>query len=555
METADRLARCREAWGRHAWAEAYECLMRADGDSPLGAEELERLATAAYLSGHDRQSTDAWARAHRARLDADDPEQAVLSAFWLAFGLIQRGEMAEGGGWLTRAEHLVEERRLDCVGCGYLLVPRALMSIERGAHDDGDALFERAGSIADRFDDADLRAMSRIGRGQASFCAGRPVEGADRFDEAMVSVVSGELSPVVAGIVYCAVIDACQQAFDVRRARAWTTALTRWCDAQRELVPYRGQCLVHRSQVLQLEGAWEDAVSEARRAREQLSEPPHPAIGMAHYQLGELQRLRGDLDDAEASYLRAQELGRPPQPGLALVRLAQGEVDAAAAAIDAAVAGAGDAIAHARLLPALVEIMLAAGRLDRARRGADELAAVADRGDSAYLRAAAAQAAGNVALAEGDPHTALTHLRAAWRAWCRLEIPYEAARAQVGIASACRAVGDRETSRLERAGARRTFAQLGAAGALSDLSDLEDEDDPEGQVDDADAADTAGTGLSPRELQVLRRVAGGMTNRAIADDLFISIKTVERHLSNVFVKLGVPNRAAATAIAYESELL
>ncbi len=550
MVTADRLASCRDAFDRHAWAEAYECLARADREAELAIDELERLATAAYLSGHDRQSTDAWIRAHRARLDAGDPERAVLSAFWLAFGLIQRGEMAEGGGWLARAGHLVDELRLDCVGCGYLLVPRGLVSIARGAHDEGARFFDEAGAIADRFHDADLRALSRIGRGQASFRAGRPVEGAGRFDEAMVSVVSGELSPVVAGIAYCAVVDECQQAFDVRRARAWTTALTRWCDEQPGLVPYRGQCLVHRSQVLQLHGAWEDALEEARRARERLAQPPHPAIGMAHYQLGELQRLRGDLDDAEASYLRAQELGRPPQPGLALVRLAQGEVDAAAAAIDAAASGAGDAVSRAQLLPAFVEIMVAAGRIDRAREGADELGTVARRGDSAYLDAAASESAGTVALAEGDPRAALTHLRRAGSAWQQLEIPYEAARTRVRIAAACDALGDRETARLERESAHRTFAQLGASDALARL------DDP---ADDADrAADTtADTSdpLSPREIQVLRRVAGGMTNRAIADDLFISVKTVERHLSNVFVKLDVPNRTAATTVAHDAGLL
>jgi len=543
--TPDRVASSKEALDRHAWAEAYDGLARADSESPLAVLDLERLATAAYLSGHDRRSTDAWARAHRAWLDGDDPERSVLCAFWLGLGLIQRGEMAEGGGWMARARRLVEERALDCVGAGYLLVPAALMDLAHGSHDEAYVKFAEAGSIAERFDDADLRVLSRLGRGQALFYAGRSDEGAGWFDEAMVSVTGGEVSPVVAGIVYCAVIDECQQAFDVARAREWTAALTRWCDAQPGLVTYRGQCLVHRSQVLQLQGAWQDAMDDALAAEVRLSEPPQPAIGMAHYQLGELQRLRGDLDEAEASYVRAQQSGRPPQPGLALVLLARGDAAAAAAAIDVAVAEAGDAVTRAQRLPAFVEIMLEVGRVDDARQKANELAAIARTSKTPFLTAAAAQADGAVLLAEGDPRAALARLRRAWGLWRELETPYEAAQTQVLVATGCRAIGDDETARLECGSARRTFAQLGAVGALERVDHV---------VDPAPVG-ASGPDVSPRELQVLRRVARGMTNHEIADDLFISVKTVERHLSNVFVKLDAPNRAAATAIAYDAGLL
>jgi DNA-binding CsgD family transcriptional regulator/tetratricopeptide (TPR) repeat protein len=541
------LEAARHAYARRAWGDAREAFEAAGALDQLEVDDLERLATASYLSGHDRSSADAWAAAHRLRLDADDADGAVLCAFWLAFGLITHGEMAEGGGWLARAQHLVEERALDGPCTGYLRVPHALGCLERGDHDEAFAEFDAAGVIARRFDDRDLAAFSMLGRGQALCCLGRTDEGVAHFDEVMVAVTSGEVSPVVAGIVYCAVIDECQQAFDVSRAFEWTGALSRWCDEQPGLVPFRGQCLVHRAQILQLRGAWNEAYDEARLARERLAEPPHPAIGMAHYQLGELQRLRGDLDQAAQSYRRAQETGRSPHPGLALILLARNDVDAAAAAIDTAVAGSTDAIARTRLLPAYVEIMISAGRVDDARRAAGELVDLADASPTAYLRAVAAHTSGAVAVRDGRAREGLAMLRAALAAWSELEVPYEAARCRALLATACTKLGDSTTAGLELAAARRTFVQLGAHLDLrtTDWSGSADSDrDQHGRPP-----------LTDRELQMLRRVAQGATNAEIAEDLFVSVKTVERHLSNVLRKLDVPNRAAATAVALEQGLL
>jgi DNA-binding NarL/FixJ family response regulator len=427
---------------------------------------------------------------------------------------------------------------------GYLLLPEALMAMGSGDVDAALDRFSEASELAQRFGDRDLAALGAIGRGEALLRSGRVPDGMRLFDEAMVSVTAGETSPVVSGVVYCAVIDACQHAFDLRRAREWTAALDRWCAGQPGLVPYRGQCLVHRAQILQVGGEWGEAMTEAQRACERLAEPPHPAIGMAHYELGELHRLRGELSEAEAAYRRAHAAGRQPHPGLALLRLAQGRLDAAVAAIELALDDARDHVTRARLLPAFVEIMLAAVRTADARRAADELSELAMGTDTGLLQAVAAQARGAVLLADGEPRAALEELHAACRAWQDMEAPYEAAQVRVLIAVACRAVGDPGTADLECDAARSIFERLGAGPALARLDEL--------------VSRPAGQGALPvtaRELEVLRLVAAGRTNREIAEALSISERTVERHLGNIFTKLDVPNRAAATAHAYDHGLV
>jgi len=533
MNRTERLEHGRRAFERCAWADAYTHLTVAGSDDPA---DLEQLATAAYLSGHDEESASAWIRAHQSWLHRNDHEAAVRCAFWLGFGLVQRGQVAQGGGWLARARTLVDQHGLDCVEQGYLLLPEALMAL--GGGDDVGALdcFTRASALAQRFGDSDLAALGALGRGEVLLRVGRGPEGMRLFDEAMVLVTAGETSAVVSGVVYCAVIDSCQQASDLRRAREWTAALDRWCAEQPGLVPYRGQCLVHRAQILQLQGHWDDALSQARRACELLTHPPHPAIGMAYYELGEMHRLRGRHADAEAAYRQAHGHGHLPHPGLALLRLAEGRTDAAITAIERALDEAADEVTRGRLLPACVEIMLAAGRVGEARTAADALGALAARG-AALLGAKAAHAEGAVLLAEGDPRAAVGRLGVAIRAWQEAEAPYEVARVRVLLAEACRALGDHDSAALETNAMREVFSRLGAAADLARLRR------------------GAELPVTARELEVLRLVAAGRTNREIATALVISERTVERHLGNIFTKLGVPNRAAATAYAFDRGLV
>lgn len=541
MDRSDLLDQGRRRFEERAWTEAWDLLAASDRSTPLGSDDLERLAMAAYLTGRDAESTEAWSRAHQAWLQRGDPGRAVRCAFWLGFSLIQRGEVARGGGWLARAGHLVDEYRLDSVEQGYLLLPEGLMAIDAGELDAALGHFDQVGNLARQFGDADLSALGTIGRGETLLRLGRRADGMRELDRAMVSVTAGETSPVVAGLVYCAVIDACQKVFDLRRAHEWTTALDIWCDGQPGLVLYRGQCLVHRAQIFQLRGAWEQAIGEAQRARKWLGDPPHPAIGMAHYQLGELHRLRGRFDAAETAYRAAHADGHEPYPGLALLRLAEDRLEAAGAAIELALQAAQDQVNRTRLLPAYIEIMLATNRDAEARTATDELIEQARTAGTKPLSALAAQARGAVLLADDVPLAALDFLHDALRAWQEMDAPYEAALVRVLLADAYRRLDDHDRAEMEREAARHVFVELGAEPALARLEE------------------SHGRGVAQpvtkRELEVLRLVARGQTNREIAHALSISEKTVERHLSNIFTKLGVPNRASATAYAYDHDLV
>jgi DNA-binding CsgD family transcriptional regulator/tetratricopeptide (TPR) repeat protein len=544
LAMGDGIDRGRDAFDRQAWGRAYEHLTAAARDEPLEVEDLERLASAAYLVGRSDESADVWARAHEECARLGEIARAARCAFWLAFALLNGGDLARGGGWVSRAQRLLDDRQLQCVEQGYLRYAAGLQAIFSGDLAAAHTTFSQAAGIGERYRDPELITLARIGEGRCLIYLGETAKGVSLLDEAMVAVGANEVSPIAMGDAYCTVIDGCHELFDIRRAREWTAALSHWCDEQPELVLYRGECLVHRAEIMQLRGAWSDALEEIQRTVARLAEPSiQRVLGAVSYMRGELHRLRGEFADADHAYRAASELGREPQPGLALLRLAQGRIDAADAAIRRSLHEAEDPLTRARILGPYVEIVVAAGDVDAARTAADELATLATELNQPFLRALTAHMTGVVLLAEDDPRGALVSLRRAWTGWRDLEAPHEAARARVLVALACRALGDADGAEMELDAARAAFVALGAAPDVVWAQSLS-----------SNARQSTVGGLTARETEVLGLVAQGKTNRQIADELVISEKTVASHVSHIFTKLGLSSRAAATAFAYEHGL-
>ena len=532
----------RDCYQRRRWGDAFDALSQADEIEPLAAADLWLLAWSAHLTGRDEEFARIMGRAYRAHLDDGESLRAARCAGWLGAVLGLAGESGPGAGWVSRAQRLIEREGIDCPERGFLTLHTAFDHAEAGEYDEMLTAACQAFEVAERFGDADLAAMALVLQGRARLARGETRAGLSLLDEAMISVTTDQLLPALTGLAYCNVIEGCQQVYDLRRSQEWTAALKRWCDGQPDLVPYAGQCLVHRSEILQLHGDWTRALDEAIRACDRLAR--RPAAANAYYQLAEMHRLRGEFAQAAQAFGQAGEFGREPQPGLALLRLAEGRVSVAAATIARVLDEASDRFSRCRVLPAYAEIMLAVHDVSAARNAADELFEIAETLGAPFLRAAAAHAQGAVSLAESVPVGALNSLRRAVSIWRQLEAPYEAARARVLVGLACRAVSDSDSAEIELDAACHAFQHLGAVPDVDRVLSLIGPREP-----------ISTKRLTARELQVLSLVATGRTNREISSTLVISEHTVARHLQNIFNKLGVTSRTAATAFALEHSLL
>jgi ATP/maltotriose-dependent transcriptional regulator MalT len=537
-KTVDVLLQAREAYERGDWVLAFDRL-RGAGD--LGPEDSKALATSAYLLGNVDDAVRALQAGYQDSIRDGDSLRAVRFAFWLGLVLNLRGETAVGGGWVARAQRLLEDVAEDVVERGYLLIHEFYQHLDRGDFARADATAAGVIETGRRFQDHDLIAQGLVMQGRILIYFGRVPEGLALLDEAMIEISTADISPIVAGMVYCSMIEACQELSDFSRAASWTTALTKWCDAQPGLVPFTGQCSLHRGQIMRLHGAYDEALDEYALAQRRYLAEGYPApAGRALTEQGDVLRIRGNLDEAEVAYRQAAEFGHDPQPGLALLWLARGRTTAAISAVGRLLAEAKGPVQRSWMLPAAVETLVSAGLVDQASKHADELVRIASSFGNVALRAMATYAAATVSLASGENENALGKAREARRLWNEVGSPYDSARARVLVARALRELGDEDSATTEFAVARRAFAEVGAAPAAHEVDKLLGRERP--------------GGLTEREVEVLRLVAAGRSNHEIARKLVLSQKTVERHLSNIFSKLDVSSRTAAAAYAHEHGL-
>lgn len=539
MAVAGDVDRARQAYARGDWPDAYELWSEADL-AGLPPTDLDDFATAAELLGHHDTTVVALQLEFRLHEQAGDPQGAVRAAVRLAMSCATHGEPALFSGWSARAQSLLADVGEDSAEAGWVAFTRMFAHLGRGEIPQASLQADLATEAGRRNRDPDLVAMGLTGQGRLRLYTDRIPDGLACLDEAMVRVIAGECTPVIAGHVYCTAIEGCQEISDFGRVAEWTAALERWCSAQPGLLLFTGQCALHRGQLFRMHGDWAEALDELELAAQRYVEAGSPdAIGLTSRESGDVLRLRGDLDEADVAYQRAADHGCDPQPGLALLWLARGQDAAALAAVERMLVEDVGAVARCRVLPAAVEVFLASGHVDRARSAAGELSSLAC---SEVLAAMAAECSGAVELADDDPAGALPFLRKAGQMWARASAPYDAARAGVLRGRALARLGDLDASRRELEAARDCFRRLGARPAADRVSSLL-----------APAAPPAG--LTPREVEVLRLVATGRTNPQIAAGLVLSEKTVARHLSNIFTKLDVRSRTAAAAYAYEHGLM
>jgi ATP/maltotriose-dependent transcriptional regulator MalT len=534
-----------DAYGRRDWVTARDALLAARRAGQLGADALFILAESAWWLGIVEEASNAHHRAYEGYLAEDRLREAAVCALYIGYNFSLRGDEARASAWIGRAESALAElpEGPEHAYIAYLEFEAALDAWE---FESGLAAAARVQDSGRRFGDPSLRALAVMAEGRIRVRQGDVAMGMRLLDQAMLAALSDEIDPGWAGNIYCHLMRACYELADWRRAAEWTEATARWCEAMPGAGPFIGHCRVHRAQVLHIQGRWDEAEAEASRVCNEVQHFDVSTIGGAHYQLAELRRLRGDLDGAEDAYRRAHELGTSPQPGLSLLRLQQGKTRAALAAIQAALAGGSpDRHVNARLNEALVDIAIAAGALDTAREGAARLRETAEFFGGPALAAAAHRTAGLVALADGDYQGALHELNMAIGCWQGLDAPYEIARVRCHLSRAYAALGDDESARLERDTALRVFERLGASPELA-------------LARSPVAASAIPGGLTPREYEVLVMAAQGQSNQEIARTLVLSIRTVERHLANIYEKLGLNGhsaRAAAVGFAYREGLI
>ena len=521
-------------------AKEYEALRAID---PLERTPFDhaRLAEAAWWHRAFEESMSERQQAYAGFVAAGDDRLAGLLAARLSIEFAMHGEPAVGAGFLERAKRHLREQP-DCVERGFVTMVETSMLRTAGRSEDALAQVGEAVACAERFANDDLLAMSLHVEGLLLLDVGRVADGLARMDEAMALILAGTISPYFTGIVYCALIQACLELSDIRRAGDWSDAAGVWCEALPPEAPIIGFCRVNRAEVARIRGAWPEAEAAAALAAEELAAIDPASAGLAQYQIGEIRRRRGDLAGAAVAYGRAYELGADPQPGLALLRLAQGDAGVAAAALRTALASVPTGPRRARVLAASVEVALATSDVEGARASSDELAAIAAAVGTPAMEATAAAAEGAVLLAEGDAEKAADRLRAAVSLGQDVRTPDETARARARYGEALRALGDDEGAQLALVGALAVFEQLGAGPDAEATRRL------------LGAPEAIPGGLSAREVEVLRLLAAGKTNRDIGVELVISEHTVARHIQNIYAKVGVSSRAAATAFAFAHDL-
>ena len=530
------LGTARAAYAARDWAAAAEAFGDVRTRRELAIHDLSALADAAWWLGDVDAASDAAEEGYRRSLQGEDQAGAAMKALEIGYSAFLRGDAVVGSGWIGRAQRLLEDRE-EGVEHGYL---RYIAFEGALVGSDAEAVADAAREIqafGHRYGDPNLLTLGTMGEGRALLRLGRVAEGMRLLDDAALALGGDDLTPEWAGNLYCHLVAACYELGDVRRASGWTEALATWCERYAPAAVFTGICRVHRAQLFQLRGAWDRAEDEATRVCEELVGVHTETVAEGWYARGDLHRLHGELRAANDAYDHARELGRDPQPGVALLRLAEGHPADAAAAIRAGLAATDQRLARTRLLPAAVVIGVATGDLDAADEADEELRRAAEDFGSSGLIAAAAHARGEVALARGDAAGALRALLEARRCWHDVQATYDGALARVSLARAYRALGDETSAHAELEGARATLADLGAAPDVA-------------AVDALLGGSSAPGGLSGREVEVLRLVAAGRSNREVAKTLAISERTVARHLSNIFTKLDVATRTEAAAYAF-----